>query len=211
MENNGRNVDNRNINNRNINSRNINSRDKMEITVGISGASGVQYGIRLLEVLAEKEIKTHLVLTDAASQIIRIETDYTPEEVEKLATWSHAQKDFSAPIASGSHRTEGMVIAPCSMKTLAAVANGISDNLLTRAADVCLKEERKLILMTRETPLNLIHIENMLRAKKAGASILPACPGFYSRPRTLEDLIDTMVGRTLDLLGIENEIYLRWK
>jgi 4-hydroxy-3-polyprenylbenzoate decarboxylase len=142
----------------------------MEITVGISGASGVQYGIRLLEVLAEKGIKTHLVLTDAASQIIRIETDYTPEEVEKLATWSYPHKDFSAPIASGSYRTGGMVIAPCS-----------------------------------------IHIENMLRAKRAGASILPACPGFYSRPRTLEDLIDTMVGRALDLLGIENEIYHRWK
>ncbi|MDR7665561.1 UbiX family flavin prenyltransferase [Methanosarcina sp. Z-7115] len=183
----------------------------MEITVGISGASGIQYGIRLLEVLAEKGIKTHLILTDAAKQIIQIETDYTPEAVEKLATWNYSQKDFSAPIASGSYRTAGMVIAPCSMKTLAAVANGVSDTLITRAADVCLKEERKLILMTRETPLNLIHIENMLQAKRAGASILPACPGFYSRPKTLEDLIDIMVGRTLDLLGIENEIYRRWE
>ncbi|MGB9927337.1 MAG: UbiX family flavin prenyltransferase [Methanosarcina sp.] len=183
----------------------------MEIIVGISGASGVQYGIRLLEVLAEKGIKTHLVLTEAANQIIRIETDYSPAEVEKLATWNYSQKDFSAPIASGSHKTAGMVIAPCSMKTLAAVANGISDTLLTRAADVCLKEERKLILMTRETPLNLIHLENMLQAKKAGASILPACPGFYSRPKSLEDLIDIMVGRTLDLLDIENQIYRRWK
>ncbi|HWQ44420.1 MAG TPA: UbiX family flavin prenyltransferase [Methanosarcina barkeri] len=183
----------------------------MEITVGISGASGVQYGIRLLEVLAEKGIKTHLILTDAAKQIIQIETDYTPEAVEKLATWNYSQKDFSAPIASGSYRTAGMVIAPCSMKTLATVANGVSDTLISRAADVCLKEERKLILMTRETPLNLIHIENMLRAKRAGASILPACPGFYSRPKTLEDLIDIMVGRTLDLLGIENEIYRRWE
>jgi 4-hydroxy-3-polyprenylbenzoate decarboxylase len=183
----------------------------MEITVGISGASGVQYGIRLLEVLAEKGIKTHLILTDAAKQIIQIETDYTPLAVEKLATWSYSQKDFSAPIASGSYRTGGMVIAPCSMKTLAGVANGVSDTLLTRAADVCLKEERKLILMTRETPLNLIHIENLLRAKKAGASILPACPGFYSRPKTLDDIVNTMVGRTLDLLGIENEIYKRWE
>ena len=183
----------------------------MEIIVGISGASGVQYGIRLLEVLAEKGIKTHLVLTEAANQIIRIETNFSPDEVEKLATWSYSQKDFSAPIASGSHKTAGMVIAPCSMKTLAAVANGISDTLITRAADVCLKEERKLILMTRETPLNLIHLENMLRAKKAGASILPACPGFYSKPKTLEDLIDIMVGRALDLLDIENDIYRRWK
>lgn len=182
----------------------------MEITVGISGASGVQYGIRLLEILAEKGIKTHLILTDAAKQIMEIETDYTLSDVEKLATWSYPQKDFSAPVASGSYKTAGMVIAPCSMKTLGAVANGISDTLITRAADVCLKEERKLILMTRETPLNLIHLENMVRAKKAGASILPACPGFYSRPKTLEDLIDIMVGRALDLLGIENDIYERW-
>ena len=183
----------------------------MEITVGISGASGVQYGIRLLEILAEKDIKTHLILTDAAKQIIEIETDFKPSEVEELAAWSYTQKDFSAPIASGSYRTAGMVIAPCSMKTLGAVANGVSDTLLTRAADVCLKEERKLILMTRETPLNLIHLENMLKAKKAGASILPACPGFYSRPKTLEDLVDIMAGRALDLLGIENEIYQRWE
>ena len=183
----------------------------MEITVGISGASGVQYGIRLLEVLAEKDVRTHLVLTEAAKQIIEIETDYSPGEVEKLAGWSYAQKDFSAPIASGSHVTGGMIIAPCSMKTLGAVANGISDTLLTRAADVCLKEERKLILMTRETPLNLIHLENMLRAKRAGASILPACPGFYSRPKTIEDLVEIMTGRALDLLGIENDIYRRWE
>ena len=124
------------------------------IIVGISGASGVQYGIRLLEVLEEKGVETHLVLTEAAKQIIEIETDYLPLEVEKLATWNYSQKDFSAPIASGSYRTAGMVIAPCSMKTLGAVANGISDTLITRAADVCLKEERKLVLMTRETPLS---------------------------------------------------------
>jgi 4-hydroxy-3-polyprenylbenzoate decarboxylase len=183
----------------------------MEIIVGISGASGAMYGIRLLEVLAEKGVQTHLVLTKAAKQIIELETDYSPEAVQKLATWNHASSDFSASIASGSHVTRGMVIAPCSMKTLGAVANGISDTLLTRAADVCLKEERKLILLTRETPLSLIHIENMLKAKKAGASILPACPGFYSRPKTIDDLIDTIVGRVLDLLGIENDIYRRWE
>lgn len=182
----------------------------MEIIVGISGASGVLYGIRLMEVLAEKGVKTHLIMTEAAEQIIEIETDYSSEAVKKLATWNHAPEDFSAPIASGSHITGGMVIAPCSMKTLGAVANGISDTLLTRAADVCLKEERKLILLPRETPLSLIHLENMLKAKKAGASILPACPGFYSRPKTIEDLINTMVGRALDLLGIENDIFRRW-
>lgn len=183
----------------------------MEIIIGISGASGVQYGIRLLEVLEGKGVKTHLILTEAAKQIMDIETDYSTSIVEKLATWNYSQKDLSAPIASGSYRTEGMIVAPCSMKTLGAIANGISDTLLTRAADVCLKEERKLILMTRETPLNFIHLENMLKAKKAGASILPACPNFYSRPKTLEDIINIMAGRALDLLGIENEIYRRWE
>lgn len=188
----------------------MNATAGMEVIIGISGASGVRYGIRLLEILAGKGVKTHLILTAAAKIILETETDYTPSEVEKLATWSYSQKDFSAPIASGSYRTMGMVIAPCSMKTLGAVANGISDTLLTRAADVCLKEERKLILMTRETPLSLIHLENMVKAKKAGASILPACPGFYSRPKTLEDITDIMVGRALDLLGIENNVYERW-
>lgn len=183
----------------------------MEIIVGISGASGVRYGIRILEALAEKGIKTHLVLTEAAKQIIELETDYSPEEVEKLATWAHAPKDFTASIASGSYKTGGMVIAPCSMKTLGTIANGIGDNLLSRAADVCLKEERKLVLMPRETPLNLIHLENLVKAKKAGASILPACPGFYSRPETLDDIIDSMAGRALDLLGIENDLVRRWE
>ncbi|MDD3042828.1 MAG: UbiX family flavin prenyltransferase [Methanosarcinaceae archaeon] len=183
----------------------------MEIIVGISGASGVRYGIRILEALAEKDIKTHLVLTEAAKQIIELETDYSPEEVEKLATWTHAPGDFTAPIASGSYKTEGMIIAPCSMKTLGTIANGIGDTLLARAADVCLKEERKLVLMPRETPLNLIHLENLVKAKKAGASILPACPGFYSRPETLDEIIDSMAGRALDLLGIENDLVRRWE
>lgn len=182
----------------------------MEIVVGISGASGVQYGIRLLKVLADMKIRTHLVISKSAKQIIQIETDYSPLEVEELASEVYGEKDFTASIASGSHMFDGMIIAPCSMKTLGSIASGISDNLMTRAADVCLKEERKLILITRETPLSRIHLENMLRAQQAGAVILPACPGFYSKPQTIEDLINIMAGRALDQMGIKNELYKRW-
>lgn len=182
----------------------------MEIVVGISGASGVQYGIRLLKVLADMKIRTHLVISKSAKQIIQIETDYSPLEVEELASEVYGEKDFTASIASGSHMFDGMIIAPCSMKTLGSITSGISDNLMTRSADVCLKEGRKLILMTRETPLSRIHLENMLRAQQAGAVILPACPGFYSKPQTIEDLINIMAGRALDQMGIKNELYKRW-
>ena len=182
----------------------------MEIVIGISGASGVQYGIRLLKVLADMKIHTHLVISKSAKQIIQIETDYSPLEIEELASEVYGEKDFTSSIASGSHMFDGMIIAPCSMKTLGSIANGISDNLMTRAADVCLKEGRKLILMTRETPLNRIHLENMLRAQQAGAVILPASPGFYSKPQTIEDLVNIMAGRALDQFGIENKLYKRW-
>ncbi|MDO9516505.1 MAG: UbiX family flavin prenyltransferase [Methanosarcinaceae archaeon] len=182
----------------------------MEIVVGISGASGVQYGIRLLKVLADMKIRTHLIISKSAKQIIQIETDYSPLEVEELASVVYGEKDFTASIASGSHIFDGMIIAPCSMKTLGSIASGISDNLMTRSADVCLKEGRKLILMVRETPLSRIHLENMLRAQQAGAVILPASPGFYSKPQTIEDLINIMAGRALDQMGIKNELYKRW-
>ncbi|HJH30979.1 MAG TPA: UbiX family flavin prenyltransferase [Methanosarcinaceae archaeon] len=182
----------------------------MEIVVGISGASGVQYGIRLLQVLAEMDIRTHLVISIPAKHIMQIETGYSLLEVEDLASNVYSEKDFTASIASGSHMFDGMIIAPCSMKTLGSIASGITDNLMTRAADVCLKEGRKLILMTRETPLSRIHLENMLRAHEAGAIILPACPGFYSKPQTIDDLVNIMVGRALDRMGIKNELYERW-
>ncbi|WP_406671024.1 UbiX family flavin prenyltransferase [Methanolobus sp. ZRKC4] len=183
----------------------------MEIVIGISGASGSAYGIRLLEVLSKTDIMAHLVITRAAKQIIEIETDYELSYVEGLADALYDENEFTAPIASGSHRFAGMIVAPCSMKTLGEIAGGMSDNLLGRAADVCLKEKRKLVLMPRETPLNQIHLENMLKLEKAGAIILPACPGFYSRPKTLDDLINSMAGRALDLIGIDNEVYKRWK
>ncbi|MCL7410284.1 MAG: UbiX family flavin prenyltransferase [Methanosarcinaceae archaeon] len=182
----------------------------MEIVIGISGASGVQYGIRLLKVLADMKIRTHLIISKSAKQIIQIETDYSPLEVEELASEVYGEKDFTASIASGSHIFDGMIIAPCSMKTLGSISSGISDNLMTRSADVCLKEGRKLILMTRETPLSRIHLENMLRAQQAGAVILPASPGFYLKPQTIEDLVNIMAGRALDQMGIKNELFKRW-
>ncbi|MGB7572018.1 MAG: UbiX family flavin prenyltransferase [Methanothrix sp.] len=183
----------------------------MEIVVGISGASGVQYGIRLLEVLREKGCTTHLVITDSAAKIIEIETDSKLAEVEALADHVYQPRDFAAIIASGSHLFDAMVVIPCSMGSLSAVACGSSDTLIARAADVCLKEKRRLIMVPRETPLSLVQIRNMAALAEAGAIILPACPAFYSRPQSLDDLVNVLVGRVLDLLGVKNDIYRRWK
>ncbi len=183
-----------------------------EIIIGISGASGVQYGIRLLGILNKmKGVKTHLVMSDSAKRLIGIETDYSVKDIENLADHVYGDDDFTAPIASGSHRSKGMIVAPCSMKSLASIAMGMSDTLLSRAADVCLKEKRPLILMVRETPLNLIHIENMKRAAGAGATILPASPAFYPKPASIDEMIDFMAGRALDLMGIEHNLYRRWR
>ncbi len=183
----------------------------MEIVVGMSGASGMQYGIRLLQALREKDCITHLVITDSARKIIEIETDFQPEDVEKLASHVYAPRDFAAPIASGSHLIDAMVVIPCSMGTLSGIACGSSDTLITRSADVCLKEKRRLILVPRETPLSLVQLRNMVTASEAGAVILPACPAFYSRPENLGELVDVLAGRVLDLLGVENDLYKRWK
>lgn len=183
----------------------------MNVVVGISGASGVGYAVRLLQVLEEKGCVTHLIITDSARKIIEIETDFLPENVEKLSSYVHPPDDFSAPVASGSHPFDAMVVIPCSMGTLSAIASGSSDTLITRAADVCLKEKRRLILVPRETPLSLVQLKNMVAVAEAGAIILPACPAFYSRPGSLEELVDVLVGRLLDLLGVENDLYSRWK
>ena len=183
----------------------------MEIVVGISGASGVQYGIRLLEALKAKGCTTHLIITDSARKIIEIETSSPARGVEELATHVYAPKDFSAPVASGSHLFDALVVIPCSMGTLSGIACGSSDTLITRCADVCLKEKRRLILVPRETPLSLIQLRNMVAASEAGAVILPACPDFYSQPKSLAELVDVLVGRVLDLLGLENDLYKRWE
>ena len=183
----------------------------MEIVVGISGASGVQYGIRLLEALKAKGCTTHLIITDSARKIIEIGTSSPARGVEELATHVYAPKDFSAPVASGSHLFDALVVIPCSMGTLSGIACGSSDTLITRCADVCLKEKRRLILVPRETPLSLIQLRNMVAASEAGAVILPACPAFYSQPKSLAELVDVLVGRVLDLLGLENDLYKRWE
>lgn len=183
----------------------------MEIVVGISGASGAAYGIRLLQVLREKGCITHLVITDSAAKIIEIETGFLLKDVQDLADHIYTPRDFAAPFASGSHLFHAMVVIPCSMGTLSAIACGSSDTLITRAADVCLKEKRRLIIVPRETPLSLVGLRNMVAAAEAGAVVLPACPAFYSKPQSLDDLVDVLVGRVLDLLGIENDLYRRWK
>ena len=182
-----------------------------EIVIGISGASGVIYGIRLLEVLQEKDqLITHLVISRSANQIIGIETDYLIADIESLADHVWGEHEFTAPVASGSHKTFAMVVVPCSMKTLAGIANGLSDTLIGRAADICLKEDRKLILVPRETPLSLIDLENMVRVRKSGASVMPACPGMYTKPRSVDEMVDFIVGRVLDLLDLEHDLYKRW-
>jgi 4-hydroxy-3-polyprenylbenzoate decarboxylase len=182
----------------------------MELVVGITGASGVQYGIRLLEVLAERGVTTHLIVSDAARKLIALETDVTVEAVESIASFVYDDNDFTAPIASGSHRHNGMVVVPCTMKTLASLAQGVADTLIARAGDVCLKESRRLILVPRETPLNLVHLQNMMTLKQAGAHIVPASPAFYHKPSSISELVDFMVGRVLDLLDIEHDLYKRW-
>jgi len=182
------------------------------LIVGISGASGVIYGIRLLQVLQQGgEIETHLVMSAAAKATIAQETDWKISDVEKLANVVHNPNDIGASIASGSFVTLGMVIVPCSIKTLSAVANSYSAELMARAADVCLKEGRPLILCVRETPLHLGHLRLMTHAAEIGATILPPIPAFYGNPQTVDDIIDGTIGRILLRLGIDNELYTKWK
>lgn len=183
----------------------------MRLVVGISGASGVIYGIRLLQLLRTRpEIETHLVMSKPAERTIVEETDYRIEEVKSLASVVHPIGDIGASIASGSFKTLGMVIIPCSIHTASAVGYCLSDNLLTRAADVILKEGRKLVLVVRETPLHVGHLRALVAAAENGALILPPIPAFYSRPSTLEEVIDHTVGRILDHFGIEHSLVKRW-
>jgi 4-hydroxy-3-polyprenylbenzoate decarboxylase len=182
----------------------------MTIIVAITGSSGVIYGIRLLETLQKLNVETHLVISDWGERNIRIETSKTINYVKSLSARIYDNSNMAAPISSGSFRTEGMAIVPCSMKTLSSIANGYDDNLISRAAGVCIKECRKLILVPRETPLSAIHIQNMLTLCQYGVVILPAMPGFYHKPKTIEDLADHLIGKVLDQLGIEHNIFERW-
>lgn len=183
----------------------------MLLVVGITGASGVIYGIRLLEVLStEKEIETHLIISDAGKKNIRHETDWELERVEALADFCYDIRDIGATLASGSFRRDGMIIAPCSMKTLSALANSYADNLLTRCADVTLKERMRLILLARETPLHLGHIRNMEKLTEMGAVIYPPVPAFYHKPQTIQEIIDHTIGKILDMFDIPHNLFPRW-
>ncbi len=187
---------------------------KRRFIIGISGASGVIYAIRLLELLQTVEdVETHLVMSVAAAQTIGLETDFTAPQVEALADVSYRFRDIAAAISSGSFKTDGMIVLPCSMKTLAGIAYSFSDNLLLRAADVVLKDRRKLIVVPRETPLHLGHLRTMTRAAEIGAIIVPALPAFYHRPKTIDDIINQTCNRLLDLLDIEltEDLFTRWQ
>jgi len=182
----------------------------MKVVVGISGATGPIYGIRLLEEMKKLGIETHLILSRWAETTIKVETSYTVDEVKKLATHVYASDNQAAIISSGSFLTDGMIIAPCSMKTLAAISHGYTDNLIARAADVVLKERRKLVIIPREAPLNEIHLENLLKLARMGVVVLPPMPAFYNKPKSVEDIVNHTVSRVLDQFRIENDITKRW-
>jgi 4-hydroxy-3-polyprenylbenzoate decarboxylase len=179
--------------------------------VGITGASGAVYGIRLLEALRDAAIETHLVMSDAAKRVATLETGRMPEEVEGLASFSYSNGDLEAPIASGSFQTLGMVVVPCSIKSLSAIAQCFSETLLVRAADVALKERHRLVLVVRETPLHLGHLRLMTTVTEYGAVVLPPAPGFYHVPQRLEDIVDHTVGKILDQFEVEHALYRRWE
>jgi flavin prenyltransferase len=180
------------------------------LVVGMTGASGVAYGVRLLEVLRELGVESHLVMTRAAEMTLAYETDHKLAEVQALAHTRYAIGDVGAAIASGSFPAAGMIIAPCSMKSLAEIATGVTSNLLTRAADVMLKERRRLVMMVRETPLHAVHIRNMLTVTELGAIVAPPVPAFYTRPSSVQAIVDQTVGRVLDLFGLDTGGVKRW-
>jgi len=180
------------------------------LIVGISGATGAIYGIRLLEILTRSDVEAHLVITETAERTILMETSWKLKDVNSLAKVSYDVKNLGADISSGSFLAEGMVIIPCSIKSLSGIANSFNENLLIRAADVTLKERRKLVLVVRETPLHLGHIELMRQASRMGAILLPPVPAFYFHPKTMDDLINHTVGKVLDLFGIDHHLFNRW-
>lgn len=183
---------------------------KKRLIVGIAGASGVIYGVRMLEILKQTDIETHLIMSEAGKLNIRIETSYDVDDVLSMADVTYTNRDIAASVASGSFQTMGMVIAPCTVKTLSGIANSYNENLLIRAADVQLKEKRKLALMFRETPLHIGHLRLLTLAAEMGAHIVPPVPAFYHHPETLDDIINQSVGKVLDYIGIEHDLFRRW-
>lgn len=183
----------------------------MVLIIGITGATGVVYGIRLLEVLsAINDIETHLIISEAGEVNIRCETNHKVEEVKKLASFSYDVKDVGAGLSSGSFKRDGMIVAPCTVKTMSALANSYTDNLLVRAGDVTLKERKKLVLVVRETPLHIGHIKIMERLSEMGAIIMPPAPAFYHKPKTIQDIIDHTIGKILDMFDIKHNLFQRW-
>src|SRR4030043_1800502 len=181
-----------------------------KLIVGITGASGVIYGVRTLEVLSKLGMETHLIITQAGLKNLEIETNDNINELKSMASHVYDEGDLSAPLASGSFKVDGMVVAPCSIKTLSAIANSYNNNLLVRAADVMLKERRRLVLLVRETPLHEGHLELMIKVTRMGGIIMPPVPAFYHHPTTLEDLINQTIGKVLDLFSIDANLFRRW-
>ncbi len=182
----------------------------MRFVVAVTGASGVAYGKRLLEVLHERKIETHLIVSKAAERVMEHELGINKRDLQRLATYTYDVDNLTAPLMSGSFKTDGMVIVPCSMKTLAGIAHGFADNLILRAADVMIKEKRRLVVVPRETPLNVVHLRNMLTVANLGVYVVPAMPAFYQKPEKVSDLVDFVVGRVLDCLGIEHALFKRY-
>ncbi len=184
----------------------------MVLIIGITGATGVVYGIRLLEVLSSRtDIETHVVISEAGAENIRYETGWTVDQVRALARYSYDIDDIGASLSSGSFKRDGMIVAPCTVKTMSALANSYSENLIIRAGDVTLKERKKLVLLVRETPLHIGHLRNMERLTEMGAIIMPPVPAFYHKPKTIQDIIDHTIGKLLDLFEIEHSLYRRWE
>ena len=184
--------------------------DKKKLVIGITGSTGVIYGIRILKVLKELGIHTELIISQWAEKCIGMETVHSTKYVKSLASVVYDEKNMAASVSSGTHTTDGMIVAPCSMKTLSAIANGYDDTLIARAAGVTIKESRRLVLMARETPLSAIHIENMLKLSRLGVVILPPAVEFYTKPKTISDIVDHGVGKCLDQFGISHDLYVRW-
>jgi len=182
----------------------------LRLVVAVTGASGVVYGKRFLEALREKKVEIHLIVSKAAEKVIEHELETGVRDLERLATHVYDVDDLASPLTSGSFKTDGMIIIPCSMKTLAGIAHGFADNLILRAADVALKEKRRLVVVPRETPLSVVHLRNMLEAARLGVFVVPAMPAFYPEPKKIDDLVDFVVGKVLDCLGIEHRLFKRW-
>jgi flavin prenyltransferase len=180
------------------------------IVIGITGASGVIYGIKMLSLLKEKDIETHLIISESGMRNIEIETTFKPSQVAAMANRFYDNQDMTAPLASGSFRTDGMIVIPCSIKTLSGIANSYAHDLISRAADVTVKEKRKLVLVVRETPLHIGHLRLMQTAAESGAHILPPIPSFYHQPKTIDDIIHQTIGKIFDYLGIEHSLFQRW-